>query len=115
MNRLLFAAGSWDMMHDHMQRQSRQLARAGFDARFVKARPGRAFYSRRRSLNACRTRCLTYASPDLQATGMSSPRSLRIKSLISFGVPRSRRALREKCPARSEWPVVGLEQRLQEV
>jgi predicted esterase len=34
-NRLLFAAGSWDMMHDHMQRQSRQLARAGFDARFL--------------------------------------------------------------------------------
>ena len=34
-NRLLFAAGSWDMMHDHMLRQSRQLARAGFDARFL--------------------------------------------------------------------------------
>lgn len=33
--RLLLSAGAWDMMHDHMQRQTRRLARGGFSAHFL--------------------------------------------------------------------------------
>jgi hypothetical protein len=42
--RLLLCAGSWDMMHDHMQRQTRRLARAGLPIRFLGLGPvGHAF------------------------------------------------------------------------
>lgn len=33
--RVLLSAGAWDMMHDHMRREARRLARAGLDARFL--------------------------------------------------------------------------------
>jgi len=33
--RLLLCAGSWDMMHDPMQRESQRLRSAGFTARFL--------------------------------------------------------------------------------
>ncbi len=33
--RLLLSAGTWDMMHDHMQRETRRLSRAGFSTRFL--------------------------------------------------------------------------------
>jgi predicted esterase len=42
--RLLLSAGSWDMMHDHMRRESERLLRAGFGARFLGLGPvGHAF------------------------------------------------------------------------
>lgn len=33
--RLLLSAGSWDMMHNHMQAEARRLARGGFPIRFL--------------------------------------------------------------------------------
>jgi predicted esterase len=33
--RLLLSAGSWDMMHDHMRRESERLLRAGFTTHFL--------------------------------------------------------------------------------
>lgn len=42
--RLLLSAGSWDMMHDHMQKQSRRLLRAGLTTTFLGLGPvGHAF------------------------------------------------------------------------
>ncbi len=42
--RLLLCAGSWDMMHDHMQTETRRLARGGFPTRFLGLGPvGHAF------------------------------------------------------------------------
>lgn len=42
--RLLLSAGSWDMMHDHMQGETRRLARGGFPTRFLGLGPvGHAF------------------------------------------------------------------------
>jgi len=42
--RLLLSAGSWDMMHDHMRRESDRLLRAGFTTRFLGLGPvGHAF------------------------------------------------------------------------
>jgi predicted esterase len=42
--RLLLSAGSRDMMHDHMQRESRRLLRTGFTTRFLDLGPvGHAF------------------------------------------------------------------------
>lgn len=42
--RLLLCAGSWDMMHDPMQRESERAIRAGFNARFMDLGPvGHAF------------------------------------------------------------------------
>jgi predicted esterase len=42
--RLLLSAGSWDMMHDHMRRESERLLRVGFTTRFLDLGPvGHAF------------------------------------------------------------------------
>jgi predicted esterase len=42
--RLLLGAGAWDMMHGHMQSETRRLARAGFPIRFLDLGPvGHAF------------------------------------------------------------------------
>jgi predicted esterase len=42
--RLLMSAGSWDMMHDHMRRETDRLVRAGFTTRFLGLGPvGHAF------------------------------------------------------------------------
>lgn len=42
--RLLLSAGSWDMMHDHMQKESRRLLRAGVTTTFLGLGPvGHAF------------------------------------------------------------------------
>jgi predicted esterase len=42
--RLLLSAGSWDMMHDHMRRETQRLLRAGFTTRFLGLGPvGHAF------------------------------------------------------------------------
>ena len=42
--RLLMSAGSWDMMHAHMQHETERLARAGFTTRFLGLGPvGHAF------------------------------------------------------------------------
>lgn len=42
--RLLLSAGSWDMMHDHMRRETDRLARGGFTTRFLGLGPvGHAF------------------------------------------------------------------------
>ncbi len=42
--RLLMSAGSWDMMHDHMRRETERLLRAGFTSRFLGLGPvGHAF------------------------------------------------------------------------
>ena len=42
--RLLLCAGSWDMMHDHMQRETERVRGPGFDARFLDLGPvGHAF------------------------------------------------------------------------
>jgi predicted esterase len=42
--RLLLSAGTWDMMHDHMQSEARRLARAGVPVRFLGLGPvGHAF------------------------------------------------------------------------
>jgi predicted esterase len=42
--RLLLSAGSWDMMHDHMRRETERLERAGFTTRFLGLGPvGHAF------------------------------------------------------------------------
>jgi predicted esterase len=42
--RLLMSAGSWDMMHDHMRRETERLARSGFTTRFLALGPvGHAF------------------------------------------------------------------------
>ncbi len=42
--RLLLCAGSWDMMHDHMQRETERVRRAGLAARFLDLGPvGHAF------------------------------------------------------------------------
>jgi predicted esterase len=42
--RLLLSAGSWDMMHEHMRRQSERLLRGGFTVRFLGLGPvGHAF------------------------------------------------------------------------
>ena len=43
--RLLMSAGSWDMMHDHMQRETRRLTRAGFNARFLGLGPVGHFFT----------------------------------------------------------------------
>ena len=37
--RLLLCAGSWDMMHDHMQRAATRVGHAGFSARFLDLGP----------------------------------------------------------------------------
>lgn len=37
--RLLLSAGAWDMMHDHMQREARRLARHGYSAHFLDLGP----------------------------------------------------------------------------
>jgi predicted esterase len=37
--RLLLCAGSWDMMHDHMQRETARVRRAGLSARFLDLGP----------------------------------------------------------------------------
>lgn len=37
--RLLLCAGSWDMMHDHMQRETARVLRAGLQARFLDLGP----------------------------------------------------------------------------
>lgn len=37
--RLLLCAGSWDMMHDHMQRETARVQRTGFNARFLDLGP----------------------------------------------------------------------------
>jgi predicted esterase len=42
--RLLLSAGSWDMMHEHMRRESERLLRRGFSTRFLGLGPvGHAF------------------------------------------------------------------------
>jgi predicted esterase len=42
--RLLLCAGSWDMMHDPMQRETERMRKAGFPARFIDLGPvGHAF------------------------------------------------------------------------
>lgn len=42
--RLLLSAGAWDMMHDHMRRESARLLRSGFTTRFLGLGPvGHAF------------------------------------------------------------------------
>jgi predicted esterase len=42
--RLLMSAGTWDMMHDHMRRETERLARSGFTTRFLALGPvGHAF------------------------------------------------------------------------
>jgi predicted esterase len=43
--RLLMSAGSWDMMHDHMQQQTRRLARTGFTTRFLGLGPVGHFFT----------------------------------------------------------------------
>jgi predicted esterase len=43
--RLLLSAGTWDMMHDHMQRQTRRLARGGFSAHFLGLGPVGHFFT----------------------------------------------------------------------
>lgn len=43
--RLLMSAGSWDMMHDHMQRETRRLARDGFTTRFLGLGPVGHFFT----------------------------------------------------------------------
>ena len=43
--RLLLSAGSWDMMHDHMQRETRRLSRAGFNAQFLGLGPVGHFFT----------------------------------------------------------------------
>lgn len=37
--RLLLSAGAWDMMHDHMQKEARRLARRGYSAHFLDLGP----------------------------------------------------------------------------
>jgi hypothetical protein len=38
------SAGSWDMMHDHMRRETERLSRSGFTTRFLALGPvGHAF------------------------------------------------------------------------
>jgi hypothetical protein len=42
--RLLLCAGGWDMTHDHMQRETLRMQRAGMHARFIDLGPiGHAF------------------------------------------------------------------------
>jgi predicted esterase len=43
--RLLMSAGSWDMMHDHMRRETQRLARAGFTSRFLNLGPVGHFFT----------------------------------------------------------------------
>jgi predicted esterase len=43
--RLLMSAGSWDMMHDHMQRETQRLARSGFTTRFLGLGPVGHFFT----------------------------------------------------------------------
>lgn len=43
--RLLLSAGAWDMMHDHMQRQTRRVARTGFTAHFLGLGPVGHFFT----------------------------------------------------------------------
>ena len=43
--RLLLSAGSWDMMHDHMRRETQRLARTGFTTRFLGLGPVGHFFT----------------------------------------------------------------------
>jgi predicted esterase len=43
--RLLLSAGSWDMMHDHMRRETQRLSRAGFPAHFLGLGPVGHFFT----------------------------------------------------------------------
>jgi predicted esterase len=43
--RLLMSAGAWDMMHDHMRRETQRLARAGFTTRFLGLGPVGHFFT----------------------------------------------------------------------
>ncbi len=43
--RLLMSAGSWDMMHDHMRRETQRLARGGFTTRFLGLGPVGHFFT----------------------------------------------------------------------
>jgi pimeloyl-ACP methyl ester carboxylesterase len=43
--RLLMSAGSWDMMHDHMRRETQRLSRTGFTARFLNLGPVGHFFT----------------------------------------------------------------------
>ena len=43
--RLLLSAGSWDMMHDHMRRETQRLARVGFTTRFLGLGPVGHFFT----------------------------------------------------------------------
>jgi predicted esterase len=43
--RLLLSAGSWDMMHDHMRRETRRLNRAGYAAGFLGLGPVGHFFT----------------------------------------------------------------------
>ncbi len=43
--RLLLSAGAWDMMHDHMRRETQRLSRAGFPTRFLGLGPVGHFFT----------------------------------------------------------------------
>ena len=43
--RLLLSAGAWDMMHNHMQSETRRLSRSGFNARFLGLGPVGHFFT----------------------------------------------------------------------
>jgi predicted esterase len=43
--RLLMSAGAWDMMHDHMRRETQRLARTGFSTRFLNLGPVGHFFT----------------------------------------------------------------------
>ena len=43
--RLLMSAGAWDMMHDHMQKETQRLSRSGFTTRFLGLGPVGHFFT----------------------------------------------------------------------